>query len=53
MKSWVAQITGGYLSAEEQLASQEGMCSLEFVRCVLVGWLVIQLALDQRNICML
>jgi len=39
MKSWVPQLTGSYLSAEELLASQEGLCSLEFVRCVLVGWL--------------
>ena len=41
MKSWVPQITGSYLSAEELLASQEGMCSLEFVRYVwLVGYSV-------------
>jgi hypothetical protein len=54
MKSWVPQITGSYLSAEELLASQERRCSPEFVRCVwLVGGLVIQVALDQRCICML
>jgi len=40
MKSWVPQLAGSNLSAEELLASQEGLCSLEFVRCVLVGYSV-------------
>ena len=52
MKSCVPQITGSFLSAEDLLTSQEGMFSLEFIRCYLVGWLAIQLALDQRNVFM-